>query len=163
MHRWPIDATAWGSLLKRITRATRRPVDAEDLLHSAFLRMQEYAATHKVDNPAAFLVRTAVNLSIDGARQIASRREDALSPTDFAEIADRAPLQDEVLAARNRLNKVRLALDELTPRTRTIFLMHRLEGLKYREIAARLGVTVSAVEKHIAKAVLHLASQAEEL
>lgn len=162
MQRLPKDAAGWRRLLKRIAWATRRPADAEDLLHSAFLRLQEYSSAHTVENPSAFLVRTAVNLSIDGARQHASRRETALPPADFVEIADREPLQDEVLVARNRLDKVRLALSELTPRTRTIFLMHRIDGLKYREIAERLDITVSAVEKHIAKAVLHLASQAEE-
>jgi RNA polymerase sigma factor (sigma-70 family) len=162
MHRWRIDGAGWQNLLKRITSATRRPMDAEDLMHSAFLRMQEYSITHQVENPAAFLVRTAVNLSIDGVRRDTSRREDRLLSADFVEIADPTPLQDEVLVARNRLDKVRLALNELTPRTRTIFLMHRIDGLKYREIAARLGVTVSAVEKHIAKAVLHLASHADE-
>ena len=39
--------------------------------------------------------------------------------------------------------------------------MHRVEGLKYREIAAELGITVSAVEKHVAKAALFLAAWVE--
>lgn len=162
MRRLPADLVGWRRLLKRIAFVTRRPADAEDLLHSAFIRLREYSSRHVVENPSAFLVRTAVNLAIDGRRQQAVRRETDLAPADFAEIADNRPLQDEVLTARRRLERVRLALAELTPRTRTIFLMHRVEGLKYREIAARLDITVSAVEKHIAKAVLHLASHAEE-
>jgi RNA polymerase sigma-70 factor (ECF subfamily) len=40
--------------------------------------------------------------------------------------------------------------------------MHRIEGLKYREIAARFGITVSAVEKHVAKAALSLAECMED-
>jgi RNA polymerase sigma-70 factor (ECF subfamily) len=39
--------------------------------------------------------------------------------------------------------------------------MHRIDGLKYREIAAELGITVSAVEKHIARAAAHIADLAE--
>lgn len=148
--------------MHRVARLTRRPADAEDLLHSAFLRLHAYSLRNTVDNPSAFLVRTAVNLSIDDVRQKRSRGETLVDATDFAEIADGEPLQDEVLASRNRLEKVRLALGQLTPRTRTIFLMHRVEGLKYREIAARLDITMSAVEKHIAKAVLHLATHADE-
>lgn len=53
------------------------------------------------------------------------------------------------------------ALDSLGPRTREIFLLHRLDGLKYREIAAQLDITVSAVEKHIAKASLFLVNWVE--
>ena len=161
-HQLPTDLAGWCRLLRRIAWVTRKPAEAEDLLHSAYVRLQEYSSRHVVENPSAFLVRTAANLAIDGARQTISRRETALSPADFVEIADDRPLQDEVLAARNRLEKVRLSLTELTPRTRTIFLMHRVEGLKYREIAARLDITVSAVEKHVAKAVVHLANQAGE-
>jgi len=48
--------------------------------------------------------------------------------------------------------------DSLGARTREIFLMHRISGLKHRDIAAHLGITVSAVEKHIAKASLFLLS-----
>jgi RNA polymerase sigma factor (sigma-70 family) len=162
MDRLPHDANAWRRLMHRVARLTRRPADAEDLLHSAFLRLHAYSLRNTVDNPAAFLVRTAVNLSIDDVRQKRSRGETLVDANDLGEIADNEPLQDEVLASRNRLEKVRQALGQLTPRTRTIFLMHRVEGLKYREIAARLDITMSAVEKHIAKAVLHLATHADE-
>jgi RNA polymerase sigma factor (sigma-70 family) len=65
------------------------------------------------------------------------------------------------LAARERLQKVLAALESLGPRTREIFLLHRLDGLKYREIASQLGITVSAVEKHIAKASLFLVNWVE--
>jgi RNA polymerase sigma factor (sigma-70 family) len=70
-------------------------------------------------------------------------------------------LHPEVLAARERLQKVLAGLESLGPRTREIFLLHRLDGLKYREIAAQLGITVSAVEKHIAKATLFLVTWVE--
>ncbi|MGH6781447.1 MAG: sigma-70 family RNA polymerase sigma factor, partial [Sphingomonadaceae bacterium] len=79
-------------------------------------------------------------------------------PTDFA---DSGPLQLEMLQLRQRLERVRLGLAELSPRTRQIFLMHRIDGLKYREIADELGITMSAVEKHIAKAALFLAEWTE--
>ena len=61
-----------------------------------------------------------------------------------------------MIAARERLKVVGAALDRLPQRTRASFLMHRIDGLKYREIAERLGVSQSAVEKHIARAALAL-------
>jgi DNA-binding NarL/FixJ family response regulator len=44
-----------------------------------------------------------------------------------------------------------------SPRTREVFLMHRIEGLRCREIASRLGISQRSVEKHIARAALFLA------
>ncbi|WP_275428447.1 RNA polymerase sigma factor, partial [Enterobacter cloacae] len=67
----------------------------------------------------------------------------------LADVPNDHPLQDEVIAARIRLERVQRLLKELSPRTSEIFMMHRAEGMKYREIAAQLGITVSAVEKHI--------------
>jgi RNA polymerase sigma factor (sigma-70 family) len=78
-------------------------------------------------------------------------------------LRDDQPLQDEVIAARERLVFVRKALSTLPPRTREVFLMHRLEGMRYREIAERLSISVSAVEKHIARATLRLTEALQSL
>lgn len=63
---------------------------------------------------------------------------------------------DTKRSERERLVRVKEGLAKLPPRTREIFLMHRLAGFKYREIAAQYGISQSAVEKHIAEAVLFL-------
>lgn len=143
-------------LLRAVKRAVGGGDGAEDLLHSAFVRLSEYRARNTVENPSAFLVRTAANLAVDERRRVYTRRESRLDIGDMLEIADGQPLHPEVLAAQERLEKVMAALDSLGPRTREIFLLHRVDGMKYREIAARLDITVSAVEKHIAKASLFL-------
>lgn len=150
----------WAKLLKLVSRYTRGRSDAEDLLHSAYIRLEQYRVDHLVENPSAFLVRTAANLAID-----MHRHERFWEPGDEkrdGERPDDAPLQDEVIAARARLKRVEEGLAALPPRTREIFLMHRLRGLKYREIAAHYGISQSAVEKHIAKAALFLAEWAQE-
>jgi RNA polymerase sigma-70 factor (ECF subfamily) len=70
--------------------------------------------------------------------------------------ADSAPPVEDVLASRERLRRVWEGLETLSERTREVFVMHRLEGRKYHEIAAALGISCSAVEKHMAKADLFL-------
>jgi RNA polymerase sigma factor (sigma-70 family) len=161
MAELPRDQTGWRKLVRRIARATRNTDEAEDLLHAAFLRLAEYRRDHRVENPSAFVVRTAVNMKADEARHRRVRNEAPLDVADLADISDNMPLQTEVLAARERLRRAEEGLSRLSPRTREIFLMHRIDGLKYREIAERLGITVSAVEKHVAKAALFLASWVE--
>ncbi len=60
---------------------------------------------------------------------------------------------DEVLAAEQRLIRMKETLDRVSRRTREVFFMHRLQGLSHAEIAENLGVTISAVEKHVASAL----------
>jgi RNA polymerase sigma-70 factor (ECF subfamily) len=151
----PLDRAFWNDVLKRVARRTQGHADTEDLVQSAFIRMQNYSATRPVDNPAAFLVQTAVNIRLD-----AWRREKLLGKRQFSESLEEfenaAPLPDEVMASRARLERVKAGIDQLPSRTREIFVMHRLENRKYGEIADKIGISKSAVEKHVAKATLFL-------
>jgi RNA polymerase sigma factor (sigma-70 family) len=145
----------WARLRDQIARMTRRD-DAEDLLHDAWIGITERQA--EAANAAALLARSAANRGLDAYRR--ERRIGALLVADSAvatdAIADRRPLQDEMLIARHRLERLSGGVAQLSPRTREILLMHRLEGRKYREIAQDLGISQSAVEKHIARAMAHL-------
>ena len=154
----PVNRETWNGLIRQVRRRTRGRADAEELLHAAYLRLLRYRARQTVENVAAFLVRTAVNIGVDNYRH--ERFIADIAPDDVGR-AENSPLQDEVLASRVRLDRVREGLSRLTPRTREIFLMHRLDDLKYREIAERLGISQSAVEKHIAKAALFLTEWTE--
>ncbi len=154
----PLNRELWNNLIRQIGLRTRGRSDAEDLLHAAYLRLAAYREAHKVENIGAFLVRTAINISVDNYR-----RDRFIADVTIEDIleSENSPLQDEVLVLRNRLERVRQGLAKLNPRTRDIFVMHRLEDLKYREIAQRLGISQSAVEKHIAKAALFLTEWTE--
>lgn len=69
---------------------------------------------------------------------------------DFAPNADEPLLMDEL---RENLQN---AIEELPARTKEAFLLSRVEELSYAEIAAKMNVTVKAVEKNISKALSHL-------
>lgn len=154
----PVNREFWDRMIREVRTRARGQSDAEELLHAAYLRLLHYRARQTVGNVAAFLVRTAVNIGIDNYRH--DRFIANIDPGETG-ACENSPLQDEVLAARVRLERVREGLNRLTPRTREIFLMHRLDDMKYREIAERLGISQSAVEKHIAKAALFLTEWTE--
>ena len=158
------DVTRLHLLVRRVARYFKTGHDAEDLLHDAYLRLAEFrarAGAQPIANPDAYIVRAAVNLGIDARRRDRAIDGAVAIETRCRDMEDQAPLQDEVLAARRRLERVQEGLKLLTPRTREIFLMHRLDGLKYGEVAERLGISRSAVEKHIAKAMLFLTEWTE--
>ena len=69
---------------------------------------------------------------------------------------------DRVLIGRDRLAEAIAILMEMPERRRTIFVLRRMEGLRYKDIAARLGISVSAVERHMRRAVLHLIERLED-
>ena len=148
----------WSRLRAQVERLTRR-ADGEDLLHDAYVSLATLPAAPR--NDEAFLVHAAVNRGRDAFRREAVRgaSEDAGA---IEWLRDCSPIQDEVLIAKARLDRVREGLDRLSPRTREIFLMQRFDGYKYRAIAARLGISQRAVETHMAKAMTFLVDWTED-
>jgi RNA polymerase sigma factor (sigma-70 family) len=143
-------------LQKFLRRRGSSPQDAEDLVQEAVVRL--FAYTRKVGevrNTEAFLTRTAMNLAVDLHR---SSHLDRFVPesVEVLDLLDLGPAPDEVLAAEQRLLRMKETLDRVSRRTREVFFMHRLQGLSHAEIARNLGVTASAVEKHIASALTTL-------
>lgn len=146
----------WQSVFARIRSALlrrgRSEQDADDLVHEAWIRLASYSREHPVDQPEAFLMRTALNLSIDAHRASAIRGEQVL--LEDVVIIDARPSADDAVLARERLARLSECLMRMNEKTRAVFLAHRVDGLSYKQIAAQQGITVSAVEKHISKALL---------
>lgn len=131
--------------------------NAEDLVQEAFLRLYEFQQSGRdVIKPEAFVVRAAFNLAVDAGRK-KSRDLTVGESVEELQLPDLSPSPEERLATDQRLATARRILNsQMAFRTREIFVLHRVEGLKQAEIALRLGISVSAVEKHIARAVLVL-------
>jgi RNA polymerase sigma factor (sigma-70 family) len=142
--------------LRRLLRSRGRSIDdTDDLIQEAFLRLQLYCRDHAVDRREAFLVRTALNLSTDLSRQ-EQRRPIERGALEKIVLIDPKPTPDEVYAGQKRLLHWKQGLAALSPRRREVFLLNRVEGYSFLQIAERLGITLSMVEKHAAKAVLFL-------
>ncbi|MGC1305443.1 MAG: sigma-70 family RNA polymerase sigma factor [Caulobacteraceae bacterium] len=142
------------ALLRFFTRRTPKSEDAADLLQEAFARFARLSAPLRLDNPEAYLQRIAVNLLTD-TRRLPHNRAQHID-VDSLDLADPYPTAERQLEARQMLARLDACLARLRPRTRQAFLLHRVEGLSYAEIATRMGVSISAVEKHMMKAIAHL-------
>jgi RNA polymerase sigma-70 factor (ECF subfamily) len=148
--------------LRRLLRSRGRTVeDADDLIQEAFLRLQVYCRNHTVEQPEAFLVRTALNLSTDQARYDRRQRLD-YGVLEKLALVDPSPSPDAVYAGQKRLLHWKRGLAALSPRRREVFLLNRLEGYSFPQIAERLGISLSMVEKHAARAVLFLTDWMEQ-
>ena len=134
--------------------------DAQDYVQEAFVRLEVAKQDQEIREPEAFVVRAALNYAIDQSRR-AKRAPFSPTPLEEYEIVDPTPGPSEVLDGRIRLRRLKAGLDQLNERSRGILLAQREEGLTYREIGIRYGISESAVEKQIARAMKFLANWME--
>ncbi|MEG3088342.1 RNA polymerase sigma factor [Sphingomonas sp. PB4P5] len=143
------------TLMRYFTRNRASVAEAEDLTQEAFLRLTDAdQSCGKIARPAAYLKQIGRNLMRDRAGSPARRNEVAVP-----ELIDNAMSDaNEVgrLEARDRLRRIEAALQKLKPRTREIFLAHRLDGMTYGEIAEWTGLSVKGVEKQMSKAIAEI-------
>ena len=139
-------------LVRQLTRATGCREAARDLMQETFARLVRIspAGQARIDHPEAFLRRISVNLLRDWGRSKASANRACATIGVAGE-----PLHDQVAALESRetLRRLEQAMARLKPKTRDIFLAHRLEGLSYAEIAGRTGLSIKGVEKQMSKAI----------
>ena len=136
--------------LLRYLRARGGGADAEDLLQELWLKVDADLDVTVIE-PTAYLFRMAHNLMLDRLRG-ARRREGREQSYHEADDGDAAPDAIHALLARERLREVVAILSALGARTDRIFRMHRIEGIAQTRIASELGISLSAVEKHLQKA-----------
>jgi RNA polymerase sigma factor (sigma-70 family) len=142
-------------LVRILSRQTRNSEDAHDLVQDVFFRLARMGGQGALlERPQAYLRRIAANLLKDRAK-MATRRSVALHV-----VADEEALpgldQQKLLESRDMLKRLEAAITRLKPKTREIFVAHRVEGLTYAEIAERTGLSVKGVEKQMSKALLQL-------
>jgi len=151
----------WPSVFSRVKAALMRrgrsEQDADDFVQDAYVRMASYGQTHPVEQPEAFLMKTALNLSIDAHRLSVTRGEQVV--LEDVVLLDGQPGVEDVLLSRERLARLSECISALDDQTREILLASRIEGLTYEEIGRRHGMSINTVHKLIAKALLLVAGK----
>jgi RNA polymerase sigma factor (sigma-70 family) len=158
-------STTVGELMARYGTAIRHffarrvhsASDADDLTQRVFERMINRADLGQIGNPQGYLFQVAANLLAERARADARRRsflEEGV-PADAPEPAEELT-PERILLGKEACERILVALRELPTRVRAVFVLARFEELKAPEIANRLGVSISTVEKDMRRAVAHL-------
>ncbi|EQB01605.1 hypothetical protein L288_17700 [Sphingobium quisquiliarum P25] len=84
--------------------------------------------------------------------------ETVADSVDDLVLIDESPDQERIAIGKSRLEHLTAGFQRLDPKTRAIVQGRRVDGLSTREVALREGVSVSAVEKRLAKAMLFLSA-----
>ncbi|MFN3945626.1 MAG: RNA polymerase sigma factor [Allosphingosinicella sp.] len=146
-------------LKRRLRRRTGSGEEASDLVHEAFARLLGAAALRQLRHPEAFLNRILRNLLIDRARRSAGRAEHVPIAPDCEPVVP--PDQASAIELTQMREQYRALVADLPERMREVFVLHRVEELSYREIAARLDISVRTVEWHIGEAIVRISKGLE--
>lgn len=136
---------------------------ASDLAQETFARVLAAEQNTTIENPRAFLFRTAKNLCADYYRSAGTQLQNQMM--DINDIEHPAPFEacpDSQFDRAQKLSRLSAAVAKLPTRCREVFILHKLEGYSHAEIADRFGISRNAVEKHIIKAMLYLRTQLNE-
>lgn len=151
------DVTRHFAALRRFFARRAHAADVDDLMQDVALRMETRRADGPIQNVEGYLFQVAHSVLTDRARRDATRcrsRHNSLEEIHHP-VEVLSPLR--VLEGREQVQRLVAALDTLPARARQAFVLHRFEDMSYSAIARQMGVSVSAVEKHIARAVRQLA------
>jgi RNA polymerase sigma-70 factor (ECF subfamily) len=142
-------------------RRVHSVAEAEDLTQEVFLRVLGRHAEAQINNAEAFLFQTAANLFKDRARKEKVRAR-YLAEKPIHDSVTEILTPERVLQGKETLWALLDALKELNEHTSRIFLLYRMENLKYREIAEMLNISISTVERHVIKALAFISKRIEE-
>jgi RNA polymerase sigma-70 factor (ECF subfamily) len=135
------------------------PEDAMDVAQETFVKA--YSNLGKFDSASAFytwLYRIAVNTAIDFLRKRKSRPTDSLDDEKFTEVGfepeskDRTIDPQDMAAQREQARILRKAISSLSPKLRSVMILHDVEGLSQEEVADILKIPVGTVKSRVSRA-----------
>lgn len=126
---------------------------ADDAVQETFLRMLRYREVGDPGEIRALLYRVAASVVADRQRYARTRHTDDHCAIEDQDLASDEPQPDRNLANHQDIALLQRAILALPPRCREVFLLHRFEGLSYRDIARRFGTSERTVENQIAHAL----------
>jgi RNA polymerase sigma-70 factor (ECF subfamily) len=139
-------------LRRYLARLLGSATEAQDVAHDAYLRVYPKVMDDSAVNPEAVLYTTARRLAIN---QLKRRSVTPLVPagSSLETAASAAPGVVQEVMARQELRQLEAAIVQLPEGCRAVLLLRKIELLSHQEIAQRLGITVSTVEKQHARAL----------
>jgi len=143
------------ALLRLVQRILGSDGGAEDVIQSIWFKARGVDGGQAISNPRAYLYRLAANLATDHGRE--RTRRTRLLAEHYLWGPDEVLSTEEQAMAQDELQRVLAAAEHLPEPTRTIFRLHRLQGMTQAEVARRQGVSVTTVENHVRSALQRLA------
>lgn len=137
------------SLRRFIARVLNSPKDVDDVLQESFLRA--YAAEKKknIEQPKSYLFRVSKNVALSHLREKSRKPTDYLEDTDELCVLQTGSSSEDEVSAHQIVGIHCEAVASLAPKCRKVYLMRKVYGMSYKDIAKALNISVSTVETHL--------------
>lgn len=143
------------ALMAFFLRRLRNHAEAEDMTQDVFVRLAK-ADRGEVVQADAYIFRIAANLLRDRARKEKVRFDYRAEMAADDELGIEPLDPSRIVSGQQALSALTLALKDLPEPTRDIFVLYKLEYVEKRVIAESFGLSISAVDRHLMKAMAHL-------
>ena len=149
------------SLMRYASRYFRRSQEAEDVVQEAFVKVIQAQRHREIYSPKSYLFRTARNVSLAHINKKAYSLTDEL--TDILTESERlaSKTMEEQYEVRENFEVFCRAVQQLPVKCRRVFVLCRVYGFSQKEVAERMGIGISAVESHLARATRRCAEAME--
>lgn len=139
------------SLRNYISRFMVSAHEIDDVSQETFLRAYKAEQKTTIEQPKAFLFRVAKNMMLSEFSSKSRKMIDYVADFEQAQLQGSTPSLEDHVVAGQKIGVYCEAIASLPPRCRQVILMKKVYGMSHKEIARRMEVSVSAVEKHLVK------------
>lgn len=130
--------------------------DHDDIVQEAYTRLLKAEGNGRLTSAKAFLFAVARNVAVDLLRRRQKAAHEPISDVIAMPILEETPSVEDAAEIRLRYENLGAAMASLPDRCREVLMLRYLEGLTYKEIAVRLGISPNTVKVHMAKAMRDL-------
>jgi RNA polymerase sigma-70 factor (ECF subfamily) len=128
-------------------------LDIDDIVQEMYARLAALDDAEKISNPRQYASQTAISIALNLVRHARVVPMIAIGEFEGLELASLEPSAEEIVSSQEELRQLENTLAELPDTCRTAFLLRRVEGLSQKEVAEKLGVSIKAVEKYMARSI----------
>ncbi|MBT0669287.1 RNA polymerase sigma factor [Novosphingobium profundi] len=125
--------------------------EADDLVQEAYARVLDSNDFRSIQSPRGFVLTIVRNLALERLRRANVVRIDYLASLEVLDLVDPSPDAFTVSSDRSELRQLLLLIEQLPPQCGRVLHMRKIQGMSPVQIAEALSISLSTVEKHIAK------------
>lgn len=140
-----------------LRRREVRDLDSSDVVQEVYARLVALPSVVHIQNPKTYAFQVAASIVVSHARRLKVVPIVTLGGFDDVQVAAEQPSPEQVAVDRDELRRLAHALARLPTRVAEVFHLRRVEGLSQRDVAVRLGIAESTVEKHMVRGVIMMA------
>lgn len=129
-------------------------LDPEDVIQETYTRLVAADSVAHIREPRSYLFQIAGSVVIEAIRRRKVISLSSVPDLDYLGIASEAPSPEQQVIARDELQRLAAMIARLPGKVRDVFTLRRVQGLSQREVAERLGLAESTVEKHMSRGFL---------